>query len=94
MSPLSCWELGQLVVRGRITLDRDPRAWIRQALAREGVSVADLRPATATAAGLLGDDFPGDPVDRLIYATAIEYGARLVTKDARLRSADPARTLW
>ncbi len=37
--------------------------------------------------------FPGDPADRLIYATAIEQGCRLITKDARLRAHPHPRPL-
>jgi len=39
---------------------------------------------------------PGDPADRLIYATAIEHGWPLVTKDSRLRGhRHPRRlTVW
>ena len=39
----------------------------------------------ATAAGF-PQGFPGDPADRLIYATAIENGWKLVSKDESLRS--------
>jgi PIN domain nuclease of toxin-antitoxin system len=39
-------------------------------------------------------EFHGDPTDRLIYATAVEHDANLVTADSRLREADPARTVW
>jgi PIN domain nuclease of toxin-antitoxin system len=94
ISPLSCWELAMLVRVGRIALDRDPRAWVRQALATEGVVVADVHPAAATAAGLLPDEFPGDPMDRILYATAVELDAPLVTKDRRLHAAAPDRALW
>ena len=40
--------------------------------------------------------FPADPADRLIYATAIESGSRLVTKDRRLREHRHPRpvALW
>jgi len=44
----------------------------------------------------LPSSFPGDPADRLIYATAIEHGFRLITKDRRLLdqpSASPVG-LW
>jgi len=37
----------------------------------------------ATAVDLTAS-FPGDPADRLIYATAIEHGWSLMTKDQRL----------
>lgn len=94
VSPLSCYEVAMLVQRGRIALNRDLRSWIRHALAAEGTVVADVHPNVALAAAELGPGFPGDRIDRLIYATAVELGATLVTKDRRLRAADPARTLW
>jgi len=37
---ISAWELGMLVRRGRISLDRDVGAWIRQALAPRRVAPA------------------------------------------------------
>jgi PIN domain nuclease of toxin-antitoxin system len=44
----------------------------------------------------LPSTFPGDPADRLVYATAAEHGWPLVTKDERLRShRHPRRiTVW
>jgi PIN domain nuclease of toxin-antitoxin system len=33
----------------------------------------------------LPSSFPGDPADRLVYATAVEHGCLLVTKDHRQR---------
>ncbi|MGH9920781.1 MAG: PIN domain-containing protein, partial [Nitrososphaerales archaeon] len=38
----------------------------------------------------------GDPADRIIYATAVENGWQLVTKDDRLRDHRHPRqiTLW
>ncbi len=53
-----------------------------------------LTPATATEAALLGDEFPSDPADRLIYATARSEGAALVTRDSTLREFDPRATIW
>jgi PIN domain nuclease of toxin-antitoxin system len=55
-----------------------------------------LTPAIAATAVSLPTSFPGDPADRLIYATAVEHGCRLVTKDRRLRGHRHARplTLW
>jgi PIN domain nuclease of toxin-antitoxin system len=40
--------------------------------------------------------FRGDPADRLIYATAVEHGWSLVTKDERIRGDGQARrlTVW
>ncbi len=94
VSPLSCWELSLLERHGRIGFDRGAETWIRQALAADGIRVADLHPAAAVAAAQLDESFPRDPIDRLLYTTAVELAVPLVTKDSHLRAADPRRTLW
>lgn len=91
---ISCYEVARATARGRIALDRDSRAWIRLALADERIEPIELTSGIAAEAGALGPEFPGDPVDRIIYATTIEHGARLVTGDRALRRLDPARTVW
>jgi PIN domain nuclease of toxin-antitoxin system len=48
----------------------------------------------ALQAASYGADFPGDPADRLIAATAQLLGAKLVTADDRLRAAKVVDTLW
>jgi PIN domain nuclease of toxin-antitoxin system len=95
VAAISCWELGMLSLSGRVTLDRDPSRWVRQALAQPGVVAIPLTPKVALDAALLErDGFVGDPADRLIYATARDAGARLVTRDTRLREFDRRGTLW
>lgn len=95
IAAISCWELGMLALRGRITLDRDPARWVRQALARPGVVALPLGPKIAVAAALLeGEGLNGDPADRMIYATARDAGAKLVTRDRRLREFDLRATIW
>jgi PIN domain nuclease of toxin-antitoxin system len=75
----------------RIVLNVPVRSWL------EGLG-AQLRtisptPAIADAAASLPDSFPGDPADRLIYATAIERGLKLVTKDGAIGEHDEPRSL-
>ncbi len=94
VASISAWEIGMLHRRGRIELDRPVTGWLAQALARPGLTEIPLTGAIALAAALLPADFPRDPADRLIYSTARAQGARLVTKDARLRDFDPAGTVW
>lgn len=60
------------------------RSWLEQLAAQ--VRTLPLTPAIADTAVSLPSSFPGDPADRLIYATAIEHGLRLVTKDRKLRA--------
>lgn len=95
VSTISAWEIGTLVRRRRIALDRPVHAWVADALAAHKITaVAPDTPTALVAAGLDGDRFPGDPGDRLIYATAMQAGARLLTRDERLRAYDAARTVW
>jgi PIN domain nuclease of toxin-antitoxin system len=92
---VSAWEVAMLVLRERIQLDRDVSIWIRQALAQPAVQALDLTAEIALAAALIErEGLRGDPVDRMIYATARAYGARLATRDKALRGFDPARTIW
>lgn len=91
---ISCYEVARAAAHGRIRLDRDPRAWISQALTTDRVEPLALSSRVAAEAGSLGPEFPGDPVDRIIYATTVEHGTRLVTKDRELRRLDPVRTVW
>jgi PIN domain nuclease of toxin-antitoxin system len=95
ISTVSIQEIAYLVTSGRVGLDRPLKRWVTDVL-----SVHDIRPiapsvSVALRAGSLdGETFPGDPADRLIYATAVEHDAQLATADARLRAADPARVAW
>lgn len=92
---ISAWEVATLVRRRRISLDRDVAAWVRQALASTRVTSHLLTPEVAVAAGLLdGENFPGDPADRFIYATARAHRAPLVTRDERIRGFDAHNTVW
>lgn len=82
VSTISWFELAWLARHDRITLAIPIRSWLEQLAAQ--VRSIGITPAIADTAVSLPSSFPGDPADRLIYATAIEHGWRLVTKDERL----------
>lgn len=94
VSAISWFELAWLARHERITLTIPLRSWIEQLGAQ--VRSIGITPAIADTAVSLPSSFPGDPADRLIYATAVEHGWRLVTKDERLRAHRHPRplTLW
>ena len=93
--PISCWEISMKVTAGRISLDRDTRAWVRQALHRRGVELLELSADIAVRAGRIDRaSFHGDPADRLIVATAVHHGAELISKDARIRKFSGVRSVW
>lgn len=91
VAAISWWELAWLVRRGRIGVAVPTRTLITS-LARE-VRTVGLTPSIAATAAEIAGAFPDDPGDRLIYATAIEHGWRLLTKDTRLRDHDREGTI-
>jgi PIN domain nuclease of toxin-antitoxin system len=91
---ISCWEVAMLAARRRIELDPDVRTWVSRALAQNRVESLPLDPEVAVAAGMLAAKLSGDPVDRIVYASAVAKEAPLVTKDRALRAYDPDLTLW
>ncbi len=84
VAAITWYELAWLAEHERIQSTIPIRAWLLQLA--EQVRTIGITPAVATSAASLPSSFPGDPADRLIYATAVEHGWRLVTKDRRLRS--------
>lgn len=91
---ITWFELAWLAAHERIAVAVPIRSWL-ESLA-SGVRSMAVTPSIASTAAELPSSFPGDPADRLIYATAIEHGWRLVTKDRRLRDhRHPRRlTVW
>ena len=99
VSPLSCWEITTLERQGKIALDRDPLGWIQALFRTPGLETADLSPTAAAWAGAADSTlFPGDPIDRMLYATAMDLRVPLVTKDERLtafaRSEGVVEIVW
>ena len=94
ISTISVWELATLERLGRLRLLPDIRTWVRRALARAGVSPIPVTADIAVAGGSLLSTFPGDPADRIIYATALLADARLVSGDRRILRHDPDRVVW
>lgn len=94
VSAISAWEVATLERLGRLKLVPDTRAWIRRALSQPRLVPVPVSPDVAMTAGSLLAPFPGDPADRIIYATTVTAGTRLVTADRRLARHDPQRVVW
>jgi PIN domain nuclease of toxin-antitoxin system len=95
IAAISCWEAAMLALSGRLGFEPEISRWVRLALSRHGVAGLPLTPKVAVDAALLErHGFASDPADRMIYATAVDVAAPLVTRDARIRAYDPRRTIW
>jgi PIN domain nuclease of toxin-antitoxin system len=82
VAPVTWYELAWLATHQRIDVPSPVGVWIEDLASQ--VRTASITPAIATTAAFLPATFPGDPVDRIIYATALENGWRLVTRDERM----------
>jgi len=89
VAAITWYELGWLAHHGRISVSVPIRTWLTRV--SEQVRTFAVTPLIAETAVMLPQTFPGDPADRLIYATAVENGLNLVSKDRRLLAHPYAR---
>lgn len=94
VAAVSLWELTLLVEKRRLSLDRELLPWIQDALADPRLELLPLTPAVVSMAHQLRGALDGDPGDRLIVATAVVEGAKLVTKDARIADSGVVSVVW
>jgi PIN domain nuclease of toxin-antitoxin system len=92
ISAISLWELASLVARGRIRSYGTVESSVKQLI--EGVTIKPITPEIATLAAQFPDDYPHDPADRLIGATARAEALALVTRDESIRKSPLLKTIW
>lgn len=79
VSAISFWEIAMLIEKGRLRISMTLDAWRADLLAVGLQELAVTGEIGIQGARLAG--FHGDPADRLIVATALQQGARLMTAD-------------
>lgn len=93
-SAISVLEIATAVRRGRLVLSRPVEDWLSDLRALPELRIEPVGFEVASRAGAWGDSMPGDPADRIVAATALVLGARLVSADARLARARVVKTIW
>jgi len=84
VSVMSVWEIGMLVAKDRIRLSMPVDEWVRQASATPGMQMLGVVPEIALESTRLPDAPHGDPVDRLLMASARVHNLTLVTADEKI----------
>lgn len=84
VSPMSIWEIGMLSQKGRISLEMDCLDWVEQALLDPGFELTQLTPQIAIQSSCLPGSLHGDPIDRILIATALNNHAVFVTCDEKI----------
>jgi PIN domain nuclease of toxin-antitoxin system len=93
VSPMTAWEIGFLAAAGRLTISSPPARWLNSFASSPGVCLAPLDLQILVDSCFLPGAPPGDPVDRIMAATARELGCRLVTRDRALLAYGAAGNL-
>jgi len=94
IASITLWEVAMMVARGRVIPHGTPEAWLSALVDRSGVVVKEITPAVATLATHFSGDFPPDPADRLIAATARAEGLSLVSRHTGMRTSAVVETIW
>lgn len=84
VSPMTAWEIGLLVSRGRIASPMSPRTLFRQLMSAPNVVLAEISPDMLIDSSFLPGEPPRDPADRIILATARESGLTVMTRDRHI----------
>jgi PIN domain nuclease of toxin-antitoxin system len=84
VSPITAWEIGNLARKGRFKSNLSPMQWFEVLMSTPNTKLAELTPKLLLESAFLPGDLPKDPADRIIAATAREYGFTVMTRDRAL----------
>lgn len=79
---------------GRLRAPGTIESGVRSVMDETGVIVHEITPEIAALATAFPDDYPQDPADRLIGATARSLGLQLVTRDQRVLDSKLIKAIW
>jgi PIN domain nuclease of toxin-antitoxin system len=83
VSVMSVWEVGLLHAKQRLMLGLALPLWVERALAPP-ITLGALTPDIAVSCHQLPGQLQGDPIDRVLVATARVEGLTLVTRDGAI----------
>ena len=84
VSPITALEVGTLARKRRWKSPLPPQKWFQKLMGVPGIGLAEMPAELLMESALLPGDIQGDPYDRIIAATAREYGFTVMTRDRAL----------
>lgn len=84
VSPISVWEIANLVRKNRVALTYPVTTWFRRTIDEMQAAMPNLTVEILANSCDLPGDPPDDPADRIMIATARETDMILVTRDTQI----------
>jgi PIN domain nuclease of toxin-antitoxin system len=91
-SPVSLYETANSARRKRLQLNSTIQEFM--AAIQTNIELVPLTAGIAICAAELPEPFHGDPMDRIIAATALVADCTLITRDDRIREANLCKVVW
>lgn len=92
VSAMTIYEVARTIRSGRIQLSVPENIFLDRIISQ--FKVLPVSDSVAVCAAQLSAPFHGDPMDRIIAATAIVEGCVLITHDDRIRKAKVCKVVW
>ena len=92
ISDKTLWELAMMMHRGVVSVRTTQREFLETVC--KFFKVLPITPAIAERSVQFSRDFPKDPSDRIIAATALVHGYKLVTADEAIRKSGEVPCIW
>lgn len=94
ISAITLYELSVMLVSGEIRGTGRLGADLDRIVASLPAGVLEITSEIASLAASFPKDFPSDPMDRIITATARTFDMPLVTSDRRIQDSGLVETIW
>ena len=94
VSSVSTWEGALLVKKGRLRLAMDVADWVAKCEALPNLRFVAPDNRIMLRSVFLPGELHNDPADRIIVATALTLGAKLVSSDEKLEQYAHVETIW
>lgn len=94
VSSISVWEIFLLTKKSRLGFTIDINSWLEKVESLGFLQFIPVDNRIASKSILLPEPLHNDPADRIIIATAREYGAKLVTSDKKILGYKHVKAFW
>lgn len=92
ISDKTLWELAMMISRGRVGVKTSLLNFLRAVEAN--FTIFPVTAEIADRAASLSSKYPKDPADRIIGATALVHGLKLITKDEGIGASGEVPVIW